>query len=153
MFHPTSLFIPFMVLLPNLLFFRRAPHNMSGQPDPSLIFSVAEGIGRIGTMIVPLFFAVQLRHGYEMISLIVMILSLLLYYGGWCRYFLNDREYGLLFKPFRGIPIPLAISPVLYFLAGSVILHSFLLFMFSIVFAAGHIPNSLRECERILHRD
>lgn len=56
MFHPASLFIPFLVLLPNLLFFRSTPQNMSGQPNPSLIFSVAEGIGRIGTMIVPLFF-------------------------------------------------------------------------------------------------
>lgn len=60
MFHPASLFIPFLVLLPNLLFFRSTQQNMSGQPIPSLIFSVAEGIGRIGTMIVPLF----LRFSY-----------------------------------------------------------------------------------------
>ncbi|MGG3281394.1 hypothetical protein [Paenibacillus solani] len=149
MLHPESLFIPFMILLPNLLFFIYPPRNMSGQPSSSMIFSVAEGIGRIGALIVPIFYVVHVEQGYELMSLIIMMLSLLLYYGCWCRYYWGRREYRLLFQPFLGIPVPLAISPVIYSLAASVVLHSILLFIISIVFAAGHILNSLKEWRRI----
>jgi len=146
---PVSLFIPLMILLPNLLFFIYPPRNMSGQPSSSMIFSAAEGIGRIGVMIIPIFYKVHVEQGYEIISLIIMILSLLLYYGGWCRYYWGRREYRLLFQSFLGIPVPLAIGPVIYFFAASVVLHSASLFIISCVFAAGHIPNSQKEWRRI----
>ncbi|KOR88894.1 hypothetical protein [Paenibacillus solani] len=149
MLHPVSLFIPLMILLPNLLFFIYPPRNMSSQPSSSIIFTAAEGIGRIGVMIVPIFYVMHVEQGYEIMSMIIMMLSLLLYYGCWCRYYWGRREYRLLFQSFLGIPVPLAISPVIYSLAASVVLHSVFLLIISIVFAAGHIPNSLKEWRRI----
>ncbi|AIQ12992.1 hypothetical protein PDUR_14530 [Paenibacillus durus] len=145
MLHPVSLIIPFLILLPNLMFFRFQPRNGPNQAEEkgSPILSAAEGVGRLGVFIIPIFSSVHIEHSYEVISLIGMIISLLLYYIGWIRYFGRGREYSLLFAPMIGIPVPLAVSPVLYFLFGSVVLHSVYLLICGVILAIGHIPNSL----------
>jgi len=86
---------------------------------------------------------------YEWVSLIGMFIFLLFYYYGWIRYFMGNREYGLLFSPLFGVPVPLAISPVLYFLCASVILHSPFMLISSLILAAGHIPASLNICRQL----
>lgn len=148
MFHPVSLLIPLLILLPNLIFFRLEPQNMPSENNKTSIFTVAEGIGRFGVILVPVFFSIHIQTTFETISLIVMLLSLTAYYFGWVRYFGNNREYKLLFSPLLGVPVPLAISPSLYFLFAAVIMHSFYFFIFSVIFAAGHIPNSLIDYNR-----
>lgn len=148
MFHPLSLLIPLMILLPNLIFFRLGPQNMPSENNKTSIFTVAEGIGRFGVILVPLFFSIHIQTTFEIISLIVMLLSLAVYYFGWLRYFRNNREYKLLFSPLMGVPVPLAISPFLYFLFAAVVMHSFYFFIFSVIFAVGHIPNSLNDYNR-----
>ncbi|OBZ18516.1 hypothetical protein A8L34_02750 [Bacillus sp. FJAT-27264] len=148
MFHPWSLVIPLLILLPNLLFFKLEPRNMPSEKNTNLFFTIAEGIGRFGVILVSLFFIIHLQETYEIIALIGMILSLLLYYFGWGRYFRNDREYKLLYSPMLGIPVPLAISPIIYFLCASVVLHSVYMLIFSVIMAVGHIPSSLREYQR-----
>jgi hypothetical protein len=146
--HPWSLLIPLMIMLPNLIFFKSQPQNIPGEKSKNSLYTVAEGIGRFGVIVVPLFFSIQIQNKSEMISLIVMILSLVMYYIGWVRYFRNNREYTLLFSPMMSVPVPLAISPIVYFLLASVILHSVYMLIFSVILAAGHIPSSLREWER-----
>ncbi|MBP1995536.1 hypothetical protein [Paenibacillus eucommiae] len=148
MLHPASLWIPFMILLPNLIFLKLKPQIVPSEKKKSLILAVVEGIGRFGVIIVPIFFSIQIQNVYEIISLIVMLLSLFMYYFGWVRYFRNNREFKLLFSPLLGVPVPLAIFPILYFLFASVITHSTYLFIFSVIFAIGHIPNSLSDYYR-----
>ncbi|WP_379151000.1 hypothetical protein [Paenibacillus sp. sgz5001063] len=110
--------------------------------------SGAEFVGRIGVIAVPLFYSLHLQNGYEILALIVMLFSLGMYYLGWGRYFRNGRPYSLLFTPLMGVPVPLALSPVFYFLCASVILHSGYLLIFSIILGAGHIPASFIEYKR-----
>lgn len=145
MFHIISLIIPIAVLLPNLFFFgippRNLPTNMVDKESP--MFKIAEGIGRLGVFVLPIFSSIHHDKQYEVLSLIGMLFFLLLYYVGWIRYFRRDREYKLLFSPMIGIPVPLAISPILYFLSASIVLHSSLLFISSLILAIGHIPISL----------
>ncbi|OKP86015.1 hypothetical protein A3844_14780 [Paenibacillus helianthi] len=148
MFHPVSLIIPLMILLPNLLFFKFEPQNMPGETARNLLLTGAEFIGRMGVITVPLFYSLHLQNVYEVLSLVVMLLSLGMYYFGWGRYFMNGRAYRLLFTPLMGVPVPLALSPVLYFLSASVILHSGYLLIFSIILGAGHIPASLSDYKR-----
>ncbi|MFC3746126.1 hypothetical protein [Paenibacillus sp. GCM10012306] len=148
MFHPWSLVIPLLILLPSLLFFKLEPRNMPSEKNKKLLYTVAEGVGRVGVIVVPLFFAIHLQETYEIISLVGMVLALLLYYFGWGRYFRNGREYKLLYSPMLGVPVPLAISPIVYFLCASVVLHSVYMLIFSVILAVGHIPSSLREWER-----
>ncbi|MDT3429147.1 hypothetical protein J2Z22_004747 [Paenibacillus forsythiae] len=144
MFHPLSLVIPFLILLPNLMFIGLQPRNKPNEEDKgNPIFSVAEAVGRVGVFLIPLFSSIHIDHFYEVISLIGMIVSLSLYYLGWIRYVRGDREYSLLFAPMFGIPVPLAISPVLYFLFAAVVLHSPYLFACGVIFAIGHILSSL----------
>lgn len=121
---------------------------MPGKTAGNLFLTVAEFIGRMGVIIVPLFYSLHLQNGFEVIALIVMLLSLGIYYYGWGRYFRNGRPYRLLFTPLMGIPVPLALCPVLYFLSASVILHSGSLLIFSLILGAGHIPASLSDHKR-----
>ncbi|WP_130609535.1 hypothetical protein [Cohnella abietis] len=148
MFHPWSLVIPLMILLPNLIFFKYPPQNMPSGNNNSLILTAAEGIGRIGVLIVPVFYTMHIHETYEIISLIVMVLSLLMYYLLWVRYFRNNREFNWLYSPIMGVPVPLAIFPILYFLFSSVVIHSLYQFIFSLIFAVGHIPNSISDYAR-----
>lgn len=145
MLHFISLIIPIAILLPNLLFLGRPPRNVPAKKENKeiLIFKIAEGIGRLGVFVLPIFSSIHHDKPHEMISLIGMFIFLILYYVGWIRYFRGDGEYRLLFSPMIGIPVPLAITPILYFLCASIVLHSSLLFLSSLIFAIGHISNSL----------
>ncbi|TCZ79298.1 hypothetical protein E0485_05380 [Paenibacillus albiflavus] len=153
MFHYISLIIPVAVLLPNLLFFgmppRNTPTNVHRKSNP--IFTIAESIGRFGVCVLPIFSVIQIDKPNEIFSLMGMIAFLLLYYSGWVRYFIRNRDYPLLFSPLIGIPVPLTIAPILYFLCASVVLHSFLFFLSSLILAAGHIPTSLHTYHQIHH--
>ncbi|RXZ81743.1 hypothetical protein EBB07_13905 [Paenibacillaceae bacterium] len=148
MFQPLSLITPVLILLPNLMFFKFPPQNMPSEQNKKWIFTAAEGIGRVGVILFPLFLSIHIQTTYEIISLLVMLLSLMMYYVGWIRYFRNDRQYKLLFAPLWGIPVPLAIFPSLYFLFAAVLTHSYGLFIFSVILAIGHIPNSLTDYNR-----
>lgn len=151
MLHFISIIIPIAVLLPNLFFFVFPPSDL---PDnmgdkESLFFKMSEGIGRLGVFILPILSSIHHKEYLEVLSLIGMSIFLLLYYIGWVRYFRQGRDYKLLFSPMIGIPVPLAISPILYFICASVVLHSPLLFLSSLLFAIGHIPVSLKTYQQI----
>lgn len=151
MFHFISIIIPTAVLLPNLFFFVLPPNNLPGNMEDkeSLLFKMSEGIGRLGVFILPILSSIHHEEYYEVLSVIGMSIFLLLYYSGWIRYFRRGRDYKLLFLPMIGIPVPLAIIPILYFICASVVLHSPLLFLSSLLFAIGHIPISLKTYQRI----
>jgi hypothetical protein len=144
LFHPISLIIPLIVLLPNLIFFRmNSSESNRNKEKENPVLSAAEGIGRIGVFLLPVFSVIHVVHFYEMIALLGMLISIAFYYFGWIRYFIRNREFRLLFTPIMGIPVPMAISPSVYFLFAAVVLHSPYLFISSLILAAGHIPISL----------
>ncbi|NWL88403.1 hypothetical protein DMN77_12475 [Paenibacillus sp. 79R4] len=151
MFHFISIIIPMAILLPNLFFFVIPPRNLPDNMEDkeSLLFKMAEGIGRLGVFISPILSPIQHEEYYEVLSLIGMFIFLVLYYIGWIRYFRLGRDYKQLFSPMIGIPVPLAISPVLYFICASVVLHSPLLLLSSLLLAIGHIPISLKTYQRV----
>jgi hypothetical protein len=101
-----------------------------------------EWAGRIGTLVIPFFYWVDVQTRWQMGSLVVMALALLLYYAGWARYFVRGRSYRLLFEPFLGVPLPLAISPIVCFLAAAVLLVSWPLGIVTAIFAIGHLYTS-----------
>lgn len=147
MFHYINLIIPFAVLMPNLIYIGFPPRNL---PDVKknhtiLILKSAEGIGRFGVIVLPIFSSIHKEEQYEFLSLVGMTVFLLLYYFGWMRYFRGKREYKLLYSPMFGIPVPLAVFPTLYFMSASFVLHSPLLFLSNLILAIGHIPISLKS--------
>ena len=79
-----------------------------------------------------------------------MALVLLLYYAGWVRFFAQDRRYALLFEPLLGLPVPMAISPIVCFLAASVLFGSWYLALASLVLGVGHLWISLQDARKVL---
>ncbi|WP_178024121.1 hypothetical protein [uncultured Paenibacillus sp.] len=146
MVHVSSLLIPAAMLFPNLLFMVWPPKSMPGLKDlkENVLSKVAEGIGRAGVVVLPLFSAVRAEGSLDRFALAVMLLSLGFYVIGWFRYLRGDRQYRLLFAPILGIPVPMAVMPVLYFMSASLLLHSVPLLVCSLVLGIGHIPASLR---------
>jgi hypothetical protein len=94
--------------------------------------------------IIPVFCRFSLGSTAGMLALAAMLLSLA-FYTAWVRHFTQGRTPVLLFKPLFGVPLPLAVSPVVYFLAASVALRSVPLAVAAIVFGAAHVALSLFE--------
>jgi hypothetical protein len=139
-----------LILLPNLLWLlfppRGAPVEERAQRSRLTLWMEAlEWAGRLGTLAIPFFYRGEVFTGWQAGALVVMALSLLLYYAGWVRYFLRGREYRLLFEPFLGVPLPLAVAPMVYFLAAAVVLASWPLAVATVVFAVGHLYTSRRS--------
>jgi hypothetical protein len=78
-----------------------------------------------------------------------MGVSLGFYYAGWVRFFVQGRDYSLLYRPMLGLPVPLAISPVSYFLFASLVLGSVYQAIAAVVLGVGHISISIHESHRI----
>lgn len=148
-FHPLSIMIPVMILLPNLAFLRWPPRNMpelSGVIPIQLV--ILERIGQFGVIVIPLFYSIKLDRCGQ-VSLAAMVMFLLLYYGLWLRYYATGRQVAQLFAPSWGIPVAMAVWPVFYFISASIALHSVSMLVCSILFAAGHIPVSLYTYRKI----
>jgi hypothetical protein len=142
--------IPALVLAPNIIVFLKGPTNTPADlPKEPATLTVLERLGQIGCFISPAFFPINISGIIEIFAIIGIGLMLAIYYTGWIRFFTCDREYRWLSYPLFSIPVPMALSPVVYFLLSSVILHSIPLLISSIVLAAGHIPISVKSYKRI----
>ena len=145
-FHPFSLIITLLVLIPNIIFSLKPPASKSSNlPKEPLPLTIIENIGRYGVFIIPLFYGIDVSGTCEIIATSLMGLMLLIYYVCWIRYFLRGRDFKWMLLPFMRIPIPMAISPILYFMLSSVVLHSIPMLIFSLLLAAGHIPISWQQ--------
>lgn len=107
-----------------------------------LIFTLLERAGQITCLMMPILFGRLISAQTLGVSAVLMALCLLVYYGGWVRYFRSGRAFTALFKPWLGIPVPMAVFPALYFLLLGVWLQSWLFIVPACLFAAGHLVNS-----------
>ena len=150
-----------LVLVPNLIFFKFLPAKSSPKPQTGSKSSIMklmeylERIGQVGVFAIPFIYQTSIQTVPQKISLSVMIVFLLIYYMAWLRFFLKGRQYGLLYSPLKGLPLPMVVSPIAYFLAASVFLSSWFLGAFAIILAIGHIYISHEESQRLvyLHQD
>ncbi len=99
--------------------------------------------------VVPFFYRINISGPAERICAGITLLALAVYYAGWVRYFIQGREYALLFKAMLNIPVPLAISPVIYFGAASLLLHSPILAIVVILLGVSHVYLSYQEAKRL----
>jgi hypothetical protein len=68
-----------------------------------------------------------------------MAACLAVYYAGWVRYLLLGRGEALFYRPLLGIPLPMAVMPVVYFLAAALLLGSAWLLLAACILGGGHI--------------
>ena len=139
--------IALAVLLPNVLAVFLPPTiRLVSDPQPSgkrmRIMTVVERIGQVGSFVIPFFYRLRLAGAKDAVALAFMIGTLILYYVGWVRYIVLGRAEVLFYRPLFGIPLPMAVMPVIYFLAASVLLDSVWLLLASVALGAGHLTIS-----------
>lgn len=149
--YPFSLLITAAVLAPNLLFLVLSPSDAKkyGESADPLLFTILERIGQVGSFILPLFFPLAFSGTLVHVAWIVMGVFLAFYYAGWTRFFMGPRGYSLLLRPLLGVPVPMALSPVLYFLVSSVVLGSIWQAIAAAILGVGHVTITIREYRRL----
>lgn len=143
----SGIIIPGLILLPNLIYYL----NQSKQGDvqnneisASNVAKLFENIGRLGILITPIFYALNLNDRFSLYFIILCLIFLTLYYAAWIRHFVSgsqqiDMRLSLL------VPLPLAVYPSLFFICSSYLLSSIPMLIFSVVFAIAHIRVSYIE--------
>lgn len=152
---PLGWLVSVLVLLPNILFILMPPTEIPSETNADKgnfhkIVSIVEGVGRVSVFTIPFFYHVSIKSPLEIAALCVMVIALLLYYAGWVRYATKGRQFAHLFGPMLGIPVVLAVSPTIYFIAASVLLHSIYLAAAALLFGFAHIYNSYGHYKRSL---
>lgn len=138
--------IPLLVLLPNLLMVRFPPtQRPEDAPGVSRWLEALERLGQAGAFVIPCFYRIRIQGAVASVALAVMALALSSYYLGWLRYVRQGQRYALLFAPMWGIPLPMAVWPVIYFGAAAVLARSWPLAAATMVFAIGHLAVSAHE--------
>lgn len=148
--------LPVLVLVPNILFLKFPPLTTSTKikhtSQESKLMEAIERIGQVGVFVIPFFYQTYVETLAEMLCIPVMMVSLMIYYVGWARYFSKDRQQVLLYKPLMGMPLPLVISPIIFFLTASVFLSSGLLFVFALILGDWSHIHQFGTVSRMLSR-
>lgn len=134
--------IPVVLMLPNvawMLFF-----DMNAGPNVSVppALSMAENAGRVAVLVLPFFYALDVKKKYAPLAMVGMAIALTVYYAAWVRFFAGGGSVELLSTPLFGIPGPLALAPVALLILSSYLTSSWLLFSAAVSFGALHVWSS-----------
>ena len=132
--------IPMLVMLPNILWMILPKEETSPTAPVPLWLNILENIGRVGILIIPFFYALDFHkpyihpgadgHGAGAGDLLRLLAELL---------HPRRRKPEQLRAPFMGIPLPLAVAPVVFLLLSSYLMGSWLMLAVSAVFGVAHI--------------
>jgi len=143
----SGIIIPVLIMVPNIIYYliirNKSDIPSSNKSAPTLI-KIIENIGRLGILITPLFYSLNLDNSFSIYFLLLCLLFLLLYYVAWLRYFMSGSNQIDLRKSLL-IPLPLAVYPSLSLICSSYLLSSIPMLISSMVFAIGHIWVSYIE--------
>jgi len=128
------------VFAPNLLLLWFPPRPPMGDVRVPGIFVVLERAGQALCVTVPAITVGASVHWWWLIPVAVFVFA---YWALWVRFLRAGRPLQALLGPVRGVPVPMALLPVLAFLAGAVWLGNPWLAIAAVVLAAGHIPTSV----------
>lgn len=149
----TGWIVTLLLLLPNAFYLLLTPRDVPPETDGRRQFKVqiletVEKLGQIGSFILPFFYSFQVETVPDKMTLILFCLLMGFYYAGWLRYVTRGRLFRLLFAPMAGIPVPMAVAPVLAILVAAANFYSWPLALAALILGAGHIPVSLLEWQR-----
>lgn len=138
-----GLILVLLPLLPNLVFFLLpAPVTANKLKDGGLFINIIEHGGRIVFYILMIFLINKNPIPGQVFFSIGMGACLLVYLILWGRYFFQGRKFNLLFDKVIGIPIPMAIFPIFFYLFSTICLGNYFACLALAIFAVGHIINS-----------
>jgi hypothetical protein len=144
---PLGGLISLAVILPNLLavlFPPKAKVVDKTTPDNRSLKSmiIIERLGQMGSFMLPFFYRLHFVTVLKIYLFGVMIGILALYYAGWIRYLLNGRAEELFYRSMLGVPLPMALMPVIYFFLASVLLESIWISLAALLLGIGHLRVS-----------
>ncbi len=139
-FSPLGLAIGLAVLAPNLLLLRFPPTTPWPAVRVPWSLAGAERAGQAMCLVAPAITATAPFHRWWAVPVAA---ALGLYYALWFRYLARDRTVAALYRPVVGIPVPMAVLPVVVFLGTAAWLTSAWTAAAALVLAAGHVPASV----------
>lgn len=131
--------VPLVLMLPNVVWALAPGPAAVEPPDVSWLLSLLEHVGRVGVLVVPFFHRLELDKRRARWALGGMMPALVGYYACWLRYFALGRSPELFTAPFLGVPLPMAVFPVVFLLLSSYLMSSRLMLIASIVFGVAHV--------------
>jgi hypothetical protein len=131
--------IPVLLMLPNIVWMLLPKMDMGKHVAEPLFLTIVENIGRFAALILPFFFSLDLHKKFSVPILIGMGLALAVYYVSWMRYFVGERSADLLSAPLLGLPLPMAVAPIVFLVLSSYLMGSWLTLGASIVFGIAHV--------------
>jgi hypothetical protein len=143
-------YIPIPIALPNLAWALIAARSAPAPPVPEghappRVLVAIEGVGRVAVFAVPFFLHFRVQSAADGFALAVAAVALIVYWLGWLRYFVRGRQPALLLAPLGGLPVPLAVAPVVYFLSLSLLARSALFGAVSLAFGLAHVSLSMKR--------
>ena len=106
---------------------------------------IVEQISRIAYLFAVTLLVSRENLSFRSVCFSLAVVSLVLYYAVWLRYFMGGREIALLSRSFLFVPMPLAVFPVLYFLCAAIWLHNLPAAIIMVIFGAAHLNVSTRS--------
>jgi hypothetical protein len=145
--------ISLLVLAPNLILLafpatQTPPPAQKPKGQFDVFTGLLERIGQVGCFVLPVLYQANTRDEYTLLALEFMAATLAFYYFAWARFLRQGREFRLFYQPMGGIPLPMAVAPVLYFLTASFALRSWPVLAAAILLGIGHLAVSEREWRR-----
>lgn len=138
-----------LLMLPNLLFAVRSPKSMPANlQSAGAAVEILENGSRIATLAG---FVLLTKQGHgSPLFLGLGLAALTPYYGMWIRYFFTNRPFASLFtEKFWGMPLPMAVFPVLFFFFMALWLESLPLVGIIAVFGVCHLWNSYATLKQL----
>jgi hypothetical protein len=154
---PLGGLVALAILLPNLVYWFLPPREQPAQPlRKDTLFRLMEGlerVGQVGVFLLPFFYSLPPLREASVDALAFMALAWAFTVSAWVRYASKGHRHVLLYAPFLGVPLPLAVGPVIYFFSAAVFLRSWPVAVAAVIFATGHLMVSAAEWNRARPRD
>jgi hypothetical protein len=131
--------IPVLLMLPNMVWMLLPKTGTARHVPEPLFLTIAENIGRLAVLLLPFFYSLQVDRKFSLPVMIGTGLALAIYYRAWLRYFARGRPAELLRAPLLGLPLPLAVAPVVFLILSALLMGSWLMLAASIWFGIAHL--------------
>lgn len=129
-----------LAMLPNIIYFISPSTDIPESLGSRIkLIETIESISRVISFVLLIFLSKNTNADLKSPWVIGMIIFLLLYFALWGRYFFGGSSYSLLGKSFLGIPMPMAIFPVCYFICAALWLGNIPAVIALVVFGIAHI--------------
>lgn len=129
-----------LAMIPNIIYFKNPPTDLPAELERGKrLVETIENISRMISIILLMFLSKNPNASLRSPWTVGMVVFLSLYFVLWGRYFWGGRSYSLLGKRFMGIPAPMAIFPVCYFICAAFWLDCVPAVVTLIIFGISHV--------------